>query len=154
MSIVDRTPGILLIESEMVDKCVVVRDRLGVYDDVLNPETYQLERPDADEEIIYQGAMLMKTIRTGDREFTEGEMARILNGYVVLLPKFKSSVKVEAGDPDLIQAGDILRILASEDHPEWLGEDFRVQSFELSTRSTYKRIVVQQISDSPGNPQF
>ena len=139
-----RAPGIAFIASQMTDTCTIDRDVRGVYDDVLNEATGELEPSGVADTEIYAGSCLVATINQGDKIQRSADMAKEYNLYKVLLPLSTASSSV--------RIGDILTVSASVSNPALVGKSFRVNKVETETHAVYRRLMIEEANSAIGNP--
>lgn len=140
--LVDRAPGVALIESMMVDECVVTRDDLSHRDETLDESTFQLIPAVNNEQTLYEGKCVVATIRTSDREVLQGAAPLDVNTYKVFLP-----LENTGG----IRIGDIVTITKATNDPALLGQSYRVVRTEITTHKLYRYLKVEQVFDAIGS---
>ena len=134
------TPGINFIESFMMDTCIIERDNEHQYDDVVDPDTYEVLQPPGDREEIYQGICTIKPIGKKDLYYQQGAAPEFRKFYRVLLPISVTTVRV----------GDYFTILTSYNDSELEDVELYVAETEFGTHMTYRHLFVERISDIPG----
>lgn len=140
---IDRLPGISLIESQMIDTCIIKRDARGIYDDVLNEATGLLEQPENDfDSTIYSGKCLIALVDKGDKETPIADMPKEIDYHKVLVPQNNSSSNV--------RIGDIITIVNSLNDPSLDGKQFRISKTTSATHPVYRRFMAEEVIDSIG----
>jgi hypothetical protein len=140
---IDRIPGVALIEAQMIDTCIIRRDNMGVYDDVLNEATGLLEKPDNDiDSTIYTGKCLIALVDKGDKETPIADMPKEIDYHKVLVPQDSSTSNV--------RIGDIITIVNSLHDPSLDGKEFRISKTTAATHPVYRRFMAEEIIDSIG----
>lgn len=99
-----------LVEKHLTDRCLIERDRAGVYDDVLDISTMKLLRRPEEPEVIYDGDVegeggpcLIAPVGIG--QTVEGARVMERRGYRVRLPY----------DAPIFLKGDRLTVVMSDD---------------------------------------
>ena len=136
----------LQVESLMTDSCRITRPIDGVRDDTLNPATLQLEPPDPDATLVYEGPCGISarnpsgqstqslTEDAGDREWA----AR----YTL-----KTPVSADVPEP-----GDMVTITACVRDPHLVEQVFRVIAPTFGTMRTARRTEVELRQTPGGEP--
>ena len=139
-----RAPGIAFIADQMTDTCAVTRDVRGVYDDVLNEATGELEPSGTADTEVYSGSCLVATINQGDKTQRSADMAKEYNLYKVLLP--------QSATTGSIRIGDTFTVTASATNAALVGKVFRVNKVETETHAVYTRLMIEEANSAIGNP--
>lgn len=126
------TIGVNFIESQMLDTCVITRDKGLVHNDVLDEETGVITPAAPGELEIYLGKCLFRRRTAIEQE--KGGSSEDSKTYIVLIPKSATDVRQE----------DRLEITASTD-PMLLDQRFRILRAYPGTHSTYRRLEVEDI---------
>lgn len=121
-----------LSESLMLDRCTVAVDADGASDDVLDPATGQLVRPDGDTATVYTGPC---RIRPAPSERVEAEGGGFVweRLYVCRVPL----------DTPPLPAGATLTVTAAYRDPGMVGRAFTVRPAAAATFATSRRLSLE-----------
>ena len=128
----------------MDDTCTIVRDKPGVWDDAVDPDTLELVAPPGDGSEVYSGECLFKPVSSRDMHYEEGDQPVFRKVYNVLIPK----------DADEILIGDKLTCDTSARDETLPGVEFHVMEVRRSTHSVYRLLRVEDVQQeyNPTNP--
>lgn len=139
---IPRAAGAAFIEAQMKDTCTIDRDVRGVFDDILNEATGELESSGTEDTEVYSGICLVATVNQGDKFLRSADMPNLYNVYKVLLPQEEANGN--------IRIGDILTIVTSTQSPALVAKTFRVYKVETATHPVYTRLMVEDTESDIG----
>lgn len=139
MDILDR--GKMWIESWMKDSCTITRDAQFQYDDTLDPVTLKLIRPYSDASTVYSGKCLIQAVAKKELAYDLAGKTVLRKDYWILVPITTSNL--ELGD----------KFVADEAYNDefLLTHEMRISEIEGDTNRTYRRFLVEEITDDRSN---
>ncbi len=126
----DLSSAVEAIEALMDDTCIIVRDPEGTLDSVLDEETGDLEEPDGQPVLVYEGKC--KVSKSGNQMQYSAEAGR-----AVPVKAYSGSIPISA--PFLPAEGDTLTVTSSRRDPELVDKRFRVSEVVVSTFAVQRR---------------
>lgn len=137
-SLIDRSIGIDFIASLMNENCSIYRAPMEVFDDVLDELTGELIATNNDT-VLYSGPCIISTILTHDKEYFDGDMAKYINVYRMIVP-------IEGTES--IRVGDEVVIDGYFADPGVDGMTLRIVTVDATTHRVFRRVLVGNIADA------
>lgn len=141
MSIIDM--GKTFIEGWMQDQCIIYRDDEFTDDDVLDLDTGQLIRPEEDERPIYEGPCMTLGLNRKELSYWHGEAVVERKLFKTMLPTSVSQV----------QNGDIFVLTSAYNDQYLVGLRMRLTEIDAGTHRTYRKFLLERISDDRSSTQ-
>lgn len=139
MDILER--GKLWIESWMKDECTITRDSQFQYDDTLDPVTLKLITPASDTTEIYNGKCLIQAVAKKELNYDTAGKTVLRKDYWILLP-----ITI-----DDLMLGD--KVVPSDTYNDeyLLNHEMRITEIEGDTNRTYRKVLIEEITDDRSN---